>query len=366
LAAAIGAALLAAALATSSAQAQGHLDNHNDTQQLLDAYQANAGPGAVVVAGNRTTTWSAHSGTGQVGVDRPIQSTDRARVASQSKPFAAAVVLQLVAEGKIELDAPIERYLPGMITGNGYDGNKITVRNLLQHTSGLAEYASVLADQTRTYTPSELVRIALRTKPTFQPGSGWEYSNTNFVVIAMLIERITGQSINDALNARIIQPLGLTQTRLPQPGDRSLGDPFVHGYFGIPVLGVVHWIDITTNFEPSYWSTAGGVVSTPVDMVTFVQALADGVVVPRTQLAEMRKVVSGASMYDGYGLGLTRLKLSCGGEAWGHPGDLAGYSSLTMATDDGRHASIVTNTMVNTILPSVTREKVIDSAICGS
>ncbi|SDN20006.1 D-alanyl-D-alanine carboxypeptidase [Allokutzneria albata] len=342
-----------------------------DTQELLNRYLTHAGPGAAVLAGNTSTSWSVHSGTAVVNTNQPIRRTDRFRIASQTKTFTAAVVLQLVDEGKVALDTAIERYLPGVVTGNGHDGNRVTVRHLLQHTSGIPENQSGPKPKPNpdgTYSLRELVRDGLSRPAVAPPGTRFEYSNTNFQIAGMLIEKISGQSAGDAITDRIIRRLGLTDTRVPKAGDRQLGTPYVHGYAGRRVGPLFFWTDNTTSLEPSLLSTAGDVVSTQTDMTAFARALADGKVVSSSALAEMRKTVpvpgAKAGDSDSYGLGLQHLTLSCGGHAWGHAGDTNGYSSLTMATEDGRYASLVTNTIVmNTTAP--TRFAVIDSALCG-
>ncbi|MCP3799205.1 beta-lactamase family protein [Allokutzneria sp. A3M-2-11 16] len=337
-----------------------------ETQALLNRYLTHAGPGAAVLAGNASTSWSVHSGTAVVNANRPIQPADRFRIASQTKTFTAAVVLQLVDEGKVALDTAIERYLPGVVTGNGHDGNRITVRQLLQHTSGIPENQSAPKPKPGpggTYPLRELVRDGLSRPAVVPPGTRFEYSNTNFQIAGMLIEKITGQQAGDAITDRVIRRLGLTGTKVPKAGDRQLGTPYVRGYAGGRVGSAFLWIENTTGLEPSFLGAAGDVVSTQTDMITFARALTDGKLVSPAALAEMRKTVSGSDASFGYGLGLQRLTLSCGGYAWGHAGDTMGYSSVTMATDDGRHATLVTNTIVlNTTAP--TRFAVIDSALC--
>ncbi|RZS33938.1 D-alanyl-D-alanine carboxypeptidase [Herbihabitans rhizosphaerae] len=355
-----------AAIVPWSAQADGRADDHSDTLRVLIGHHNHAGPGAVVVAGNGAGPWHLWAGAGNVPQNKPIGPADRIRIASQTKTMTAAIVLQLVGEGKIDLDSPIERYLPGLVQGNGYDGNKISVRQILQQTAGLAEFVKGGDSINRTYTLEQLVRAGLSNPPAFAPGTSWGYSNTNYAVAGMLVERITGTSVNAAIADRITVPLGLSQTRLPAPGDHTIGAPATHGYSGFQNGSIFFWQDVSNSFEPSYLSSAGGVVSTPEDMAKFVSALVAGKVVPQAQLAEMRKIVP-TPYWDGYGLGLTRLELPCGGEAWGHYGDWLGYSSGTMATADGRYASMVTNTRVATALPEgSTRDNVLESALCGS
>ncbi|SHG23456.1 serine hydrolase domain-containing protein [Streptoalloteichus hindustanus] len=353
-------------------------DGHADTQALLDRYRAKSGPGAAIYAGGRAGTWHLHSGTARIGwPHRPVRPIDQFRIGSQTKTFTAAVVLQLVDEKRVELDAPVERYLPGVVRGNGHDGNRITVRQLLQHTSGIAnppdEAYSEPPNPDGTFTLLELVRIGLDYRPRPEPEPGWSYSNTNYHLAGLLIERITGTTVADAIADRIVKPLGLTRTRLPRPGDRTLDEPYVPGYTRKTAGPFSYWVDTTSGFPGvnidivSIASSSGGMVSTLGEQTVFLQALLDGRVVSASALAEMRRTVPvpGHPAGYGYGLGLVRQPLSCGGEAWGHPGSLAtGHASFAMVTHDARHAALVTNTKSSATSPSA--DDVVDSALCGS
>ena len=354
----LGAALLA------PGHARAQTDERADVRAVLDQYRAHAGPGAAVHAGDETGTWQVTSGSASISVTRPIGAADHFRAASQTKTFTAVVVLQLVDEGLVELDAPIERYLPGVVSGN-YDGNAITVRQLLQHTSGIARDATnPRAKADGSYDLAELVRAGLANPPQFAPGTGIGYSNVGYYVAGMLIERVTGQDVGTAFTTRIIEPLGLTRTMLPRPTDRSLPQPYVPGYGGGRLGPFFFWYDTTSNLEMSSVSTAGAMTSTLTDLAAFQLALADGEVVSPATLAEMRESIPFPGTELEYGLGLMRQTLSCGGEAWGHAGDLTtGHTSITMVTDDGRFASLVTNTIV-TNATAPTRFDVIDAALC--
>ncbi|MBP2478922.1 D-alanyl-D-alanine carboxypeptidase [Crossiella equi] len=368
---------LAALLATASllltpALAQARTADHADTQAVLNAYQAKAGPGAGVYAGNRTTSWQLSSGTATINTREDIRAEQVFRAASQTKAFVAAVILQLVDEGKVVLDAPVERYLPGVVRGNGYDGNRITVRQLLQHTAGIARDATnPQAAPGGGYELRELVRAGLANKPVFEPGTGWQYSNVGYFIAGLLVEQVTGTPIREAVTARIIQPLGLTSTKYPAAGDRSLGPNQLRGYLGGRLGPLFFWYEATQNMDPTQVHSAGALASSLVDLAAFHQAIADGRVFSRAMLAEMRTTVpipggSNATDGDGYGLGVVRYRMSCGGEAWGHAGDLTtGHSSVTLATDDGRRASVVSNAYVAGG-HTPTRFQVADSALCGS
>ncbi|MFB7630318.1 serine hydrolase domain-containing protein [Streptomyces sp. NPDC056149] len=316
---------------------------HQAAQASLNALQAIGGPGAGLFAGDPSGSWSLTAGTGTTDANRPVQPTDHYRVGSQTKTFTAVAVLQLVDDGKVDLDTAIERYLPGVVDGNGYDGNTITVRQLLQHTSGIpTNVPNPQANPDGTYTLAALVRDGLSHRPAFPPGTSFQYSNTNFQILGMLIEKITGTPVGQAIRSRIIEPLGLTDTRFPEPGDRTLADPYVHGYRGIRVGPFFYWQDATTTLEPSLFHSAGAMTSTERDMATFFQALVDGKLLSRASLAQMETPGAHAP----YGLGLDRLPLPCGGVAFGHNGGVPGYLSFSAATPDGRHVAVMTNSMV--------------------
>ncbi|GAA0613534.1 hypothetical protein GCM10010174_33950 [Kutzneria viridogrisea] len=368
---ALGVVAVAATVGAPGLAVAGQADGHAGVQTALEGYRAHGGPGAAVHAGDTSHNWDLHVGPKVINTNQFIGPNDAFRAASQTKTFTAAVVLQLVDEGKVALDAPIERYLPGVVDGNGYDGNRITVRQILQQTSGVnGDSNKAKAKPDGTYDLRELVRAGLAAYPPKSEPT-WNYSNINYYIAGLLIEQVTGMPARDAIAARIIQPLGLSQTSLPAPGDKSLPGAYVHGYKGGAVGPVFLWLDTTFGewgsgtAEPSFWSTAGGLVSTLSDLAVFDQRLADGKVVSTASLAEMRKTVpTGWPGTEHYGLGLWGHDLSCGGRAWGLLGDLStGYSSATMATDDGRHAAIVTNTAVpNNDKP--TRLDVLDAALC--
>ncbi|MGW5344010.1 serine hydrolase domain-containing protein [Streptomyces sp. NPDC004050] len=342
-------------------------DDHGATLAALKTFQSNAGPGAAVHAGDATGSWKLSVGTGTINTDRPIQPTEHYRIGSQTKVFTAVAVLQLVDEGRVALDAPVERYLPGVVTGNGHDGNAITVRHLLQHTSGIPVNNAPLprADPDGTYALAALVEDGLRRPSAAAPGSAFQYSNTNYEILGMLIEKVTGGRAHEVITHRVIEPLGLTGTRFPAPGDRSLPAPTVRGYHGVRVGSFFFWTDVLP-FEPSFFSTAGAMVSTQQDLTAFYHALLGGRLMSPAGLAEMKRAVAvgDAAAGWGYGLGLIRQPLPCGGVAWGHNGMVPGYYTQTLVTEDGRHAAVVTNAHLATNIPAAQMEQVLDSALC--
>ncbi|NXY97543.1 beta-lactamase family protein [Streptomyces sp. BR123] len=342
-------------------------DDHPATLAALKTFQSHAGPGAAVRAGDSAGSWDLSVGTGTINTSRPIQPGEHYRVGSQSKVFTAVAVLQLVDEGEVALDTPIERYLPGVVAGNGHNGSVVTVRQLLQHTSGIPvnNAPAPRADPDGTYSLAALVEDGLRRPSASVPGTKFEYSNTNYEILGMLLEKVTGLRAHEVITRRVIEPLGLTQTRFPAPGDRSLPTPAVRGYHGIRVGSFFFWTDVLP-FEPSSFSTAGAVISTQRDLAAFYRALLGGRLMSPASLAEMKRAVDVGDPASGwgYGLGLIRQPLPCGGVAWGHNGMLPGYYTQTLVTEDGRHAAVVTNAHLTTNIPAAQMEQLLNSALC--
>ncbi|MFE3247692.1 serine hydrolase domain-containing protein [Streptomyces sp. NPDC059209] len=358
------------ALSSPAAHAGTAEADHPATDAALRAFQAVAGPGAAVHAGAGGESWTLSAGTGTFNTDRPIRSDEHFRIGSQTKTFTAVVLLQLAEEGRVSLDAPIEEYLPGIVTGNGYDGTRITVRQLLQHTSGIGAYnpypglSTPRPNPDGTFGLTALVRHGLNSSPpTAEPGAGFTYSNTNYYVLGVLVEELTGRPVHRAVTERVIEPLGLSRTVFPPPGERALPAPAVNGYHGARLGPVQLWTPVT-SYDPSLYSSVGAMVSTMEDLTAFYRALAAGDVLSPASLAEMR-TVRPVNTGTAYGLGIHRRALSCGGTAWGHSGMVPGYETYTLTTDDGRHASVVTNVAIMIgRLPSAQLVELMDTALC--
>ncbi|WP_276313958.1 serine hydrolase domain-containing protein [Nocardia huaxiensis] len=335
-------------------------------------------PGIQVVIdgpkGHRTLS----AGVGDLGTGAPIPEHSQVRIGSNTKTFVATVLMQLVAEGKVQLDAPVETYLPGVITGNGNDGNRITVRQLLQHTSGLPEYLIVGdpgyapdpnsprvepgSEQARLvhYTPAELVRSALTLPPQFEPGAKSVYTNTNYILLGMLIERVTGRAYIDEIQTRILTPLGLRDTYSPGSRETGIRGPHPRGYHEIDGKRVDY-----TEMDVSWADAAGDMIATPADLNTFFKALLDGKLVPAAQLAEMKKTVPFDRMPgDDYGLALIRHTTSCGTEVWGHGGSIMGFGTRNSVAPDGTAVVVTVNQLQGTEESSTIVQQVLDAALC--
>ncbi|GIF47373.1 D-alanyl-D-alanine carboxypeptidase [Asanoa ferruginea] len=340
---------LASSVYLGTAQASAGPAHHTTVQQLLDRLTGEDGaPGALVEVRDRTGVSKLTSGVADLHTGAPMTDDVNFRIGSMTKPFVATVVLQLVGEHRIALDAPLERYLPGLVRGNGNDGRRITVRNLLQHTSGLPDYLTyltpqeILSDPYAHHDQNELLGIALAHPRLFKPGAKgrWSYSNTNYLLAGMLIEKVTGHSYGTEIRRRIVVPLQLGDTEVP--GDAvAIPEPHPRGY-ARPAPGAEP-IDVT-EFNPSVAAGSGDMISSASDMSRFLDALLHGRLLRPAQLAEMTHTKStGLEDHSAYGLGLFTWSLPCGGVYWGHPGDILGFQTMTGATTDGRQATVMVN-----------------------
>ncbi len=271
------------------------------------------------------------------------------RVASNTKTYTAVVVLQLVEEGLVALDEPIETYLPGLVRGEGIDGAAITVRQLLQHTSGLPTYTDGIAleieELQHAYAPPrDLLDLALSQPATSAPGEKWEYSNTNYVLLGMLVERLTERPLYEQVTDRIIEPLGLEHTYFPVPGEQELRGAHPQGYH---VDSRGEQLDVT-ELDPSFGWAAGAVVASPSELNEFFRAIFDGRLLGDEMLAEMTTTVpsdDGLWEGSGYGLGIHSFPLGDGRVVWGHGGDIHGSLTRNGVTEDGEAFTVAVTSL---------------------
>ncbi|MEV6017286.1 serine hydrolase domain-containing protein [Streptomyces sp. NPDC051997] len=271
-------------------------------------------PAAALLADDGSGTRFADTGTG-------IGRSDHFRAGSVTKSFVATVVLQLAAEHRLSLSDPVDDHLPGLVRGAGNDGRDITVRSLLQHTSGLYDFTSTTGG-TVPVTPLQALRIALAHPPSAR--GTFAYSNTNYVVLGMIIEHVTGHSYATEAERRIIIPLHLNGTSFP--GARaSLPEPHGRAY-------AADGSDVT-ELDPRVAGAAGELVSTLADLNRFYAALLGGRLLPPRRLREM---LGTRAAHGSYGMGLFPVRLPCGTTVWGHNGRIAGSYVRSAATVDGR------------------------------
>ncbi|MFI6004860.1 serine hydrolase domain-containing protein [Streptomyces sp. NPDC051366] len=253
----------------------------------------------------------------------PMKSDLYSRIGSVTKTFTVTGVLQLVDQGKVGLDDPISRYLSGVPGGDA-----VTLRQLAEMRSGLFDYtkdekwlAELRADPHLTYTPRQLLDVAFRHPPNFKPGAKWEYSNTNTILLGMLVEKVSGQSLGDYLRDHVTAPLKLNDTSLP--ADSAMPDPHAHGYTDFTPKGTVA---DATNWNPSWAWAAGAMISDLDDLHTWAPALADGrLLTKKTQAERLRTLPVGVVPGASYGLGILNFN------GWlGHNGELPGYETIAV------------------------------------
>ncbi|MFI6284162.1 serine hydrolase domain-containing protein [Streptomyces sp. NPDC051018] len=362
------AALTAGMVTTPAAAAATTARAADPVQRELDTVVRDGGaPGALagVVRADGTVRHYT-SGVGNLVTGAEVPRDGSIRIGSNTKAFTATVVLQLVGEGEVALDEPVDTYLPGLLRGEGIDGRKITVRQLLQHTSGLPEYLdkqAVLTEPHRYYEPRELLDRALDRPADFAPGQKWSYSNTNYVVAGLLVQKVTGRPLGEEIKKRITDRVGLRHTYLPAPGDMSIRGKHPHGYQKLAADGP--WRDFT-EMDPSWGWAAGGMTSTNSDLNRFYSAIFSGRLLAPAQLAEMRETVpvdTEAPTGARYGLGVQSTPLSCGGRYWGHGGGIPGFSTYGGVTADGRAVNVTVTTIPDGAT-TARAEAVVDKALC--
>ena len=283
---AIGAAAVAAATATATATAATaattpaqHAYSQQDLQRDLDAITATGVPGVLAEVRTGTRQLRGTSGVADLDSRQPVDGNGFFRIGSNTKTFLSVVVLQLVAEHRLSLDDTVGHWLPGVVHGNGNDGGKITVRELLQHTSGLHNYTDDLQAQItspeayrqlefRQFSRPDLLDIALAHRPDSAPGAAWNYSNTNYILLGMIIEKVTHDSWENQVTRRIIVPLGLRHTYAPGTSTR-LPAPHATGYL---IFDKNTRVD-TTAENMSWADSAGALISTAADLTRFWSAI---------------------------------------------------------------------------------------------
>ncbi|WP_327700350.1 serine hydrolase domain-containing protein [Streptomyces sp. NBC_00459] len=291
---------------------------------------------ALVRVGGTGGVWRGSAGVHDLVSGRAADPDARFRVGSTTKVVTAAVVLQLAAEGELDLGRPARHYLPDLIPG-AY--GHVTVRQLLNHTSGIpaadgtgTNFEEWYAHRFDLHSPRETVVSATAKKPEFAPGTEQHYLNINYTVLGLLVERVTGHSYERETARRILAPLGMRNTYFPG-ADPDIRGPHNHGYQAVARAdGTTEYRDVTVWGTTDGWA-AGNMISTTADLERFLTALFRGRVVPRPQLKEMLTLpagVPGATM----SAGLQRYVTPDGTELWLKSGGRWGYNTVIAATRD--------------------------------
>ena len=322
-----------AASAGSSADARVQLD--------LRALVATPGgpPGAIVTLYRYGRTTVLTAGVAQLGTRRPPRATDYMRIASIAKAFSGAVALQLVRQGRLRLGDTIAERRPGLPPTWGH----VTIRELLDHTSGLPDYTEsegfrhqFETDPTGYVSPSRIISWVANERLNFTPGTRYRYSNTDNIVIGLIAERITGRAYGNLLRARVFGPLALRHTSFPT--GVGLPRPFLHGYVTAPG---VRPQDVSESLSPSGAWASGAIVSTPLDLGAFIRGYVSGRLFGARLVSQQRRFIAGGASSppgpgaNGAGLALFRYRTRCG-TVYGHTGNFPGYVQWAAATGDGQ------------------------------
>nr|WP_181698243.1 serine hydrolase domain-containing protein [Nocardia sp. GTS18] len=334
------------------------------TQLMKD----NVIPGAVVVVRSpKEGDWTETFGTRVIGADDPLSADDYFRIGSNTKTMTSTVILQLVQEGKLALEDPIDKYRPGVP-----NGDQITIAQLSEMRSGLYSYtfdpefnATLDSDPDKVWTPEEMLAIAFSHPVNFAPGEKFEYSNTNTILLGLVIEKVTQMSAAENFQKRIFEPLGLKHTSMPAATDTSIPDPHPQGYafgtnvstidtFALPpeqqaaALAGTLQPGNATDASPSWTWTAGAAIATVGDMATYVRALVEGDMLDeqlqRTRMDSIQPIDPAAPDVAGYGLGIVRF----GMHLFGHDGQIPGYMTF-MGHDPASDLTIVVATNLATV-----------------
>ncbi|WP_235036859.1 serine hydrolase [Actinomadura sp. K4S16] len=352
----IASAALALAVAVNTAGSAAAVQRPHETggggsgkalQAVLDEAVREGAPGALAQSRTPHRTLNLSSGVADVTTGRPPRAYMKYRVGSITKLFVATVVLQLVAEGRLRLDDTVANVIPGVVEGNGYEPDKITMRMLLNHTSGVADYTDnprieeiAVTDPRHDFTLRELAEAGVEYPPYFPPGTSWRYSDTDYVLLGLVIRSVTGRSYVHEINKRIIRPLHLRSTYFPGTDPRIRG-PHLHGY--TPVADDPAELRDTTEVNITFARASGDMISTVGDLDRFDSALLGGRLLPDRLLRAMLRPVPGSQPYPGsdvfrYGLGAVIATTPCGVKAYGNGGTLDGWETWTGSTRGGRHS----------------------------
>ncbi|MFE6888867.1 serine hydrolase domain-containing protein [Streptomyces sp. NPDC057694] len=320
------------------------MSNRSELRELAQEIVDSGFTGVQLRVNDADGEWVGTAGVRELGGTEQPPADGRVRIGSNTKTFTATVMLQLVADGLVDLDGQVAAILPEF----GFDP-RITVRMLLQHTSGLFNFTGEYYEdgtvapgmpwqgkewvegRFAAHLPEELVRFSLSKPARFEPGTDWSYANTNYVVARLVIEEVTGRPLAEEMRLRILEPLGLADTFMPGDTQVDLPEPHAHAYYRYEEDGSETVVDVTRQ-NASWISTGGDMVSTTEDLHTFIRALVTGRLLPAPLLAEMCTPESKAH----YGLGVFVQETPGGSTVITHNGGIAGHGALMYSTPDGR------------------------------
>jgi D-alanyl-D-alanine carboxypeptidase len=328
---------LAVVLASGCGEGGGSQEEEQASDADLDAaleqsFQESAAPGVVAAVQTPEYTWVRALGVADRTSEEPMTPDVHHRIGSVTKTFTSSLLLQAEAEELLSLDDKIDRYVEGVP-----NGDSITLRQMANMTSGIAGYTEdeqwqdeQLSDPYRVWKPEELAQVGIEDSPLFDPGTEWHYSNTSAVLLGLVLEQVTGESIGELYSQRIIEPLGLQGTSFPGE-DPSLPEPHAQGYTLQGQSSGADPID-ATDWSPSVAWTAGEMISTVEDLLAYGRALGtgEGLLPPDQQAERLDSFISNLPPLNqpplegtlAYGLGLGNDR------GWvGHNGEIPGYNT---------------------------------------
>jgi D-alanyl-D-alanine carboxypeptidase len=328
---------------------------------LEDLVAMDGGPPGVIAVVQRGKQRKVHTfGVRNIKGGLPIRIDDRMRIASVAKAFSGAVALSLVSKGALSLNDTIGELLKDLPEPPPDTWAEITLRQLLNHTSGLPDILedpdflkAFMASLTKAPPPEKLLTYLYNNVPPlrFVPGSKYQYSNSDNIAVALMVEAATGTSYEDLLRELVYRPLGLKKTSLPR--GPNLRTPFIHGYDNDPSQQPPEDV---SELAAAGWSWAsGGIVSTPADLNTFIRAYVGGKLFDERTQAKQRRVIEGGSSeppgpgMNSAGLAIFRYETTCG-TVWGHTGNTLGYTQFAAASEDGRRSVTVSINAQHTLV----------------
>lgn len=311
-------------------------------------------PGAIAIVQRGDDLKLYHYGFGDIASKQPMRLDDHMRIASVAKAFSGATALSLVSQGVLSLDDTIGGRLPELPAA----WSAVTLRQLLGHTSGLPDFsqnaalgAAVQASPVKALPPSEMLAFIKDEPLLFPPGSRYNYSNTDNIVVGLMVEAATRSSYTSQLDAQVFRPLGLTRTSLP--AGPEIPSPFIHGYANDPAQQPPE--DLSEILAAGWPWASGGVVSTPGDLNNFIRGYVGGKLFDSETQAQQRIVIDGAKSdpsgpgKNAAGLAVFRYETRCG-TVWGHTGNIFGYTQFAAATPDGqRSVTVSVNEQLNAV-----------------
>ncbi|WP_141208461.1 serine hydrolase domain-containing protein [Streptomyces griseorubiginosus] len=335
-------AVCLAALTPTAAGAATDPPDRHELQRQLDEFVRSPGgpPGAIAVLRTENGTRVVRAGVADIRTGRAPQPDDHMRIASTAKAFSGAVALTLVDHRVLRLDDTLHTWLPQLPDAWG----KVTLRQLLNHTSGLPDYsrsegfvAALRADPRHQFDSRRLLDYIADQPLLFTPGSKYRYSNSDNIAVALMAEAATRRTYEELLGRLVYRPLGLQSTSLPQ-GYR-MPRPYLHGYDVDPPAAPQ---DVSEVIGMSGVWASGGIVSTPADMTRFIRGYASGRLYGAKVVEQQRQWIEGSSEPAGpgrnsAGLAVFRYQTRCGA-VLGHTGNTLGYTQLIAATPDGRRS----------------------------